>query len=384
MATNNIIKFSATASALAATLFLSACTSQVPEVIKIGVGLTLSGPHAARGQDILNGAKLAADELNRKGFKIDGRDVRIEIVSADDKNDKTTVVEAAKSLVASGVHAVIGHLSTDMTELAIPVYSEHNLPTMFTSTNKNLTSMGNGNNYRLLAHDGLQAKALGGFAFDELKCKKVALINEATSYGKGLADDASADLHRRKATIVLHHDYDAKLTDFAPLIAELKSKEADCIVAVMRDPQMIPLTTQMVANGLKHLNVLASNPSKTAKMAKADVGVKGFYVTATSVEAQEFSGSEEFIKQFKTAFGAPPMWAAHYSFDGVYAIANAAKKAKSVKPAALNAALHALDPLSPVTGTMKFTGGGERAYAAVSVYQLDGGKWDMLMRSDQW
>jgi branched-chain amino acid transport system substrate-binding protein len=119
-------------------------------------------------------------------------------------------------------------------------------------------------------------------------------------------------------------------------------------------------------------------------MAKADVGVKGFYVTATTVEAQEFSGSEDFIKQFKAAYGAPPMWAAHYSFDAVYAIANAAKKAKSVAPAALNEALHTLDPSSPVTGTMKFTGAGERAHAAISIYQLEGGKWDMLMRSDQW
>jgi branched-chain amino acid transport system substrate-binding protein len=261
MAINSITKFSALVSAVAAALFVAGCTPQVPDTIKIGVGLTLSGPHAARGQDILNGAKLAADELNRKGFKIDGREVIIVIVSADDKNDNTAVVEAAKSLVTAGAHAVIGHLSTDMTELAIPVYSERNLPTLFTSTNKKLTGMGNGNNFRLLANDALQAKALGGFAFDELKCKKVALINEATNYGKGLVDDTSADLHRRKANIVLQHEYDAKLTDFAPLIAELKGKNADCIVAVMRDPQMIPLTEQLVAHGLKHLNVVASNPS---------------------------------------------------------------------------------------------------------------------------
>jgi branched-chain amino acid transport system substrate-binding protein len=378
------VRHAAKACAIAASLLLNACTSSVPDVIKIGVGLTLSGPNAARGQDILNGAQLAVDDLNRKGFKVDGHDVRFEIISADDKNDKAVVVEAARSLVASGAHAIIGHLNTDMTELAIPVYSEKSLPTLFTSTNKNLTGMGKGNNYRLLAHDGLQARALGGFAIEELKCKRVALINEATSYGTGLADDASADLKRRNATMVLHGKYDAKLTDFAPLIAELKSKEADCVVAVMRDPQVIPLTAQMVAGGLKHLNVLASNPSKTAKMAKADVGVKGFYVTATSIEAQEFSGSGEFIKRFQAVHGAPPMWGAHYSYDAVYAIANAVKKAKSVAPDDMNKALHSLDPLSPITGTMRFTSSGERDHAVIAIYQLDGGKWEMLMRSDRW
>jgi branched-chain amino acid transport system substrate-binding protein len=383
MASRKIFHGYRVACTAAAWSVLSACSPQVPDTLKIGMGLTLSGPNAARAQDILNGAKMAADDLNRKAFKIDGKTVRIEVVSADDKDDKTAVIEAAKHLVEQGVHAVIGHTSSDMTELAIPVYSERNLPTLFTSTNKSLTSMGSGNNFRLLASDALQAKALGGFAVEELKCKKVALIHEATRYGKGLSAEANADLQRRKADVVLQRDIDPKLVDFAPLVAELKSKDVDCMVAVLRDPQMIPLAAQMTTNGLKHLSVIASNPTKTAKMAKAEVGLKGFYVTATSVEAQEFSGSEDFIKSFTAAYGAPPM-RAHYSYDAVYAIANAARKAKSVAPSALNEALHALDPLSPITGAMKFTGGGERAYAAISIYQLEGGKWDMLMRSDQW
>jgi branched-chain amino acid transport system substrate-binding protein len=93
-----------------------------PATITIGVAQPLSGPSAARGQDIVNGAKLAAADLNAAGFKVAGKPVLIEIVAVDDKADKEEAKKVAQGLVDQKVTAVIGHLSSDVTEGVIPIY----------------------------------------------------------------------------------------------------------------------------------------------------------------------------------------------------------------------------------------------------------------------
>src|SRR4051794_1967785 len=105
---------------------LSACSPRIPATITIGVAQPLSGPSAARGQDIVNGAKLAAADLNAAGFKVAGKPVTIDIVAVDDKADKEEAKKVAQGLVDHKVTAVIGHLSSDVTEGVIPVYRSGN------------------------------------------------------------------------------------------------------------------------------------------------------------------------------------------------------------------------------------------------------------------
>jgi branched-chain amino acid transport system substrate-binding protein len=106
------------------------------------VPVTLSGLNASRGQDLLNGAMLAAEELNGAQFKIRGKMVKFEIVPKDDKGDLSTVKKVAQELADDNIQTVIGHVNSQQTQLAVPIYASKNLPHLFTSTNKNRTTMG--------------------------------------------------------------------------------------------------------------------------------------------------------------------------------------------------------------------------------------------------
>jgi branched-chain amino acid transport system substrate-binding protein len=117
---------------------LSACGRASPRRSR-SAWRSLSGPSAARGQDIVNGAKLAAADLNAAGFKVAGKPVQIEIVAVDDKADKEEAKKVAQGLVDQKVTAVIGHLSSDVTEVVVPIYRSGNVPQFFTSSAAELT-----------------------------------------------------------------------------------------------------------------------------------------------------------------------------------------------------------------------------------------------------
>src|SRR4051812_19792043 len=143
---------------------LCACGPRIPDTITIGVAQPMSGPSAARGMDIVNGAKLAAAELTASKYKIAGKPVRIEIAAMDDKADKEEAKKVAHALVDQKVVAVIGHLSSDVTEAVIPIYKGGNVPQLFTSSAAELTAVSQGNAFRLIANDGLQARAIATYA----------------------------------------------------------------------------------------------------------------------------------------------------------------------------------------------------------------------------
>ena len=181
---------------LAAAALVAACGPRVPDTIKIGVAQPLSGPSAARGQDLVNGALLAAADVNASQFKVAGKQVKIEIVPMDDKADKEEAKKVARAMIDQKVVAVIGHLSSDVTEAAIPVYTSGNVPQLFTSSAADLTKLGGGNAFRLIANDDLQAQAMASFAAGSLRAGKVAIVYEDTTYGAPLAKGAGAALQQ--------------------------------------------------------------------------------------------------------------------------------------------------------------------------------------------
>ena len=169
---------------LLGTALLSGCDNS-PSTIKIGVAQPLSGNLAALGQDLLNGVKLAVDELNKEGFKIKGKPVTIEIVAMDDRSDPAEGVNIAKQMAEAGVVAVIGNLNSGVSIPAAPIYAEKNIAQLAISTNPKFTQLGLATTFRLVANDTLQAQAIGSFAANQLNATRFAVIDDSTTYGKG-------------------------------------------------------------------------------------------------------------------------------------------------------------------------------------------------------
>jgi branched-chain amino acid transport system substrate-binding protein len=362
----------------------TACGPRIPDTVKIGVAEPLSGPSAARGQDIVNGAKLAAADINASNYKIAGKPVRIEIVAMDDKANKDEAKKVAEAMIEQGVTAVIGHLSSDITEAVIPIYAKANIPELFTSTAVELTALGQGNAFRLIGNDALQARAMASFAGETLRAKKFAILYEKTAFGTPLAEGITASLAEHGKTVELSESVDTKTLDFTDFIRKLKAVRPDVFMAVIRDNQLLPLFDQMQAAGLGEIPVVSSHVAKTEKVMAAPPSVKTLYVTSSSADVAEFRGGRQFLDKFRAAYKSDPVWAAHYAYDAVYVLAGTMQRIDSTDPSTLRAKLKTIDAIAPVSVTMRFDAAGEQRYGAISVYQKVNSKWEALVRSDRW
>ncbi len=365
------------------SLLFVACGPRVPDTIKIGVAQPLSGPSAARGQDLVNGAQMAASELNAHGFKIGGKSVRIEIVAVDDKADKDEAKVVAQQLVDQSVVAVIGHLSTDVTEVAVPIYKAGNVPQLFTSSAVDVVKLAGGNGFRLIANDSLQARAIAAFVSGTMKATKIAIIREDTSYGNPLTADIVTGLTKANHKVEFNVAVSNKKTDFADLVAKLKVLQPDALIGVLRDNQLLPLFAQMSAAGLGNIPVMVPGSSKTAKLA-AGKDMANVFVSSGTLEPIEYPGGAEFLARFRAAYSSEPVWAAHYAYDAIFVLADVMRRSNSIDPAVLRSKLASIDAIAPVTITMRFTPEGEQRYGAIAIYQKRDGKWVPLTRSDRW
>lgn len=371
------------ASLVASTLLLSGCDNP-PDTIKIGVAQPLSGNLAALGQDLLNGVKLAVAEINKEGFKIKGKPVTIEIVAMDDRSDAATGKEVAQQLVDAGVVAVIGNLNSGVSIEAAPIYGAKDITQLAISTNPKFTQLGLATTYRLVANDTLQAKAIGSFAANQLNATKFAVVDDGTPYGKGLGDGAAEQLKAAKKEITIRQSFDDKTTAFDELAGKLKQGNVEVVVTTLNDFQVLALLEALKKVDYTQLSILGGDTIKTTTMLKGTDMIKGLYATSPILDAKEFVNGKQFLTKYQDAYKVEPAYGGHYTYDAMYILAGAMRRANSVQPKKITETLHTFDGYAPITGSMKWDSVGEQRYGVVGVYSARKGVWDLQLRSDRW
>ncbi|MDT8992014.1 branched-chain amino acid ABC transporter substrate-binding protein [Curvibacter sp. APW13] len=362
---------------------LTGCNS-APSTIKIGVAQPLSGPLAALGKDMLNGVELAVEELNKEGFQIKGKIVKLEVVAVDDHADAKAGVDAAKQLVDAGVSVVIGHLNSGVSIAAAPIYAEKSIPQLAISTNPKYTELGLPTTLRLVANDKLQAKAIGSFSASQFPATRYATVDDGTPYGKDLAAGAASELTKAKKEIVAQGTFDEKTVKFDEFAAKLKEAKAEALISTLSDFQLVALLEALGKIDYNRITVLGADTVKTPDMLKGAGLASSLYVTSPILEPREFPAGKAFLDRYRTKFQTVPAYAGHYSYDATFVVASAIKRAESGKPEAILQALRKIDGYAPVTGSMKWDDKGEQRYGVIGVYQARGGNWESRVRSDSW
>ena len=365
------------------SLFVAGC-DRTPDTIKIGVAQPLSGGLAALGKDLTNGVQLAINELNKEGFKLNGKVVTLEMVAMDDKANAQEGVKVAQQLVDAGVVAVIGHLNSGVSIAAAPIYAAKGIAQLAISSNPKFTELGHANALRLVANDELQARAVGSFAGGQIQGVKFAVVDDGTPYGKGLAD-AAAEKLKPKKTIALRQSFDDKTTDFTALAAKLKADGIEVLVSTLNDFQIVALIDNLIKIEYnKQITIVGTDTLKTTEMINQSSKVGAFYATSIVLEASEFAGGKAFLDAYQAAYKIAPAYGGHYTYDATHVLASAIRRANSANPAKVGEVLRKMDGYAPVTGSMKWTDKGEQRYGVVSVYKVNGSNWESIMRSDSW
>lgn len=351
-------------------------------VIKIGhVGPT-SGAIAHLGKDNENGARMAIEELNTAGVTIGGNKVTLELVAEDDAGDPKQGTAVAQKLVDSKVAGVVGHLNSGTTIPASKIYSDAGIPQISPSaTNPKYTRQGFKTAFRVVADDTQLGGTLGKYAVGTLKGKAIAVIDDRTAYGQGVAEEFIKSVEAAGGKVVAKEFTTDKATDFNSILTTIKGKKPDIVFFGGMDAVAGPMLKQMKSLGIKSKfmggdGICSTELVKLGGDAIADDQV--FCAEAGGVEGEAKAGMEEFKTKFKAKFNADVQVYAPYVYDSVKIMVAAMVKAGSSDPAKYLPVLAATTDYKGVTGPISFDEKGDVKNGALTLKTVRAGKLEVL------
>ena len=374
------VKFNVIAAA-AAVLFATGVSAQ-DMVVKIGhVGPT-SGGIAHLGKDNENGARMAIEELNAKGTTIGGKKVKFELLAEDDAGDPKQGTAVAQKLVDSKVMGVIGHLNSGTSIPASKIYSDAGIPQISPSaTNPKFTRNGYKTAFRVVADDVHLGGTLGRYAVQTLKGKSIAVIDDRTAYGQGVAEEFAKAVKAAGGSIADTQYTTDKATDFTAILTQVKSKKPDVVFFGGMDAVAGPMIRQMKQLGID-AKFMGGDGICSGELPKLAAGsmTDGQVVCAEAggVEGTQKAGMEDFYKRFKAKYNADVQVYAPYVYDALNVMVAAMVKAGSAEPAKYLPVLAKTEGYKGVTGTISFDAKGDVKNGALTLFTYKGDKREQI------
>ncbi|WP_396901692.1 branched-chain amino acid ABC transporter substrate-binding protein [Burkholderia anthina] len=377
------MKRSATCTTALLLLFMtlnvsSLANAATTEVVKLGLAGPLTGVVAHIGRDVRNGAKLAVDEANAKGLIIDGKKIDLKLEVEDDAGDPRLATQVAQKLVDDKVVAVIGHVQSGTTIPASRIYRDAGITEISPSaTNPLYTQQGFKTTFRVMATDAQQGPALAAYASRQMNAKTVAIVDDATAYGQGLADEFSRSAKALGIKILSRDASTDKTVDFKGILTKIKNENPDLIMYGGSDGAGPQLVKQAYQLGLR-ARVLSGDGMCTERFATlaGDAAAK-LTCSEAGLPIEKMPGGAEFKKKYMNAFNQKIEGFAPFSYDAVNVVIDAMKRANSTDPAKI------LDAMSStkydgVTGPISFDEKGDLKQKGISIYEYRSGTKTLL------
>jgi branched-chain amino acid transport system substrate-binding protein len=362
--------------AAAATLLAGNVMAQ-DMVVKIGHVAPVSGAQAHYGKDNENGARMAIEDLNAKGVTIGGKKVVLELVAEDDAADPKQGTAAAQKLCDAKVNGVVGHLNSGTTIPASTIYNACGIPMITPSaTNPKLTQQGYQTTFRLLANDNALGAGLALHAAVNLKLKKIAIIDDRTAYGQGVAEVFKKTAMARGIQVVDEQFTNDKATDFMAILTAIKSKAPDAVFYGGMDPQAGPMLRQMDMLGMSKLKFFGGDGICTAKLAELSGGAKslgGVVCAEGGASLEKMPGGKAWKARYDAKYPGQFQVYSPYVYDAVFVLVDAMVRAGSSDPKVYLPKLYETN-LQGVTTKVGFEPDGELKNPAMTLYVYKDGK----------
>ena len=346
--------------------------------VKIGHVAPLTGPIAHLGKDNENGARLALEEINKAGLTIDGKKVVLTLVPEDDAEDPKTATQVAQKLVDAKVVGVVGHLNSGTSIPASRIYSDAGITQVSPSaTNPDYTKQGFKTTYRLVATDAQQGPALANYVANTLKAKTVAIIDDSTQYGKGLADEFEKTVKAAGMKVVTREASNNKATDFKAILTKIKGSKPDVIMYGGMDATGGPLTKQAAELGIKARGV-GGDGMCTEKLAElAGEAVVNVTCSEAGMALSKMAQGADFQKRYKERFNSDVQIYAPFTYDAVYVLVDSMKRSNSTDPAKILAAMPDTK-MQGLVGNIAFDNKGDMKKGVITLYDFKDKKKNVL------
>jgi branched-chain amino acid transport system substrate-binding protein len=352
-------------------------TAGAQQVVKIGHVAPISGPSAHLGKDNENAARMAIDELNAKGVTLNGQKVTLQLISEDDGADPKQGTAVAQKLVDAKVNGVIGHLNSGTTVPASKIYNDAGIVQISPATTAPVyTRQHFPGAFRVVASDAKLGSTLSKYAIDTLHAKNIAIIDDRTTYGQGVADEFAKGLKKPGIKVVGREFTSATATDYTAILTSIKAKKPDLIFFGGMDSVAGPMLKQMKALGITAVFMGGDGMCTDALGRLAGDGLgegKVYCAEAGGVKGPQEKVMEDFRARYKKKFNMDVQLYAPYVYDSVMVMATAMQNAKSADPAKYLPVLKNIK-YEGVTGTIQFDANGDIKDGALTLFTYKGGK----------
>ncbi|WP_206951560.1 branched-chain amino acid ABC transporter substrate-binding protein [Trinickia acidisoli] len=361
------------------TFAMFAMTAAKAGEIKIAVAGPLTGQQANYGKDDERGVQLAVADINEKKFKIDGNAAIFMLESQDDQGDPKTGVAVAQKFADEGVKAVLGHYSSGVSIPASAIYNAAHIPEVTASaTNPALTKQGFAYVFRLTANDELMGARVAEFAVKELHLKRIAVVDDRSAYGAGVADIFVSTIKKLGATVATREYTNDQATDFIAILTKIKATHPDGILFGGYYAQAAAIGRQSRQIGLS-VPILGGDGICSVELPKLSAGALDgrAYCAQSGTPLKSLSGGNEFASRYEKTFGAAPDAYAPAYYAATTIIAEAMHRANSSNPQRYLLELRN-GTFETLIGTVKFDKNGDWLNAPVTMYKVEGNELNAL------
>lgn len=347
------------------------------QVVKIGHIGPVSGPQANYGKDDENGVRMALEDLNAKGMEIGGKKIKFEIVAEDDAADPKQGTAASQKLCDEKVAGAVTFVNSGVAIPSSKVFHDCGIP-MITgaATNPDLTKPGWSTTYRVIANDNALGAALAEYAAKTLGLKQVAVIDDRTPYGQGIASVFKRDVEKMGVKVVANEFTNDKATDFMAILTSIKAKKPQAVFYGGMYGQGGPMLRQMAQLGMNDVKFFGGDG--ICVPALADVSAKAATLAnvvcadgGSSIE--KMPGGIEWKKRYDAKYPGQFQVYSPYFYDGVMLLADAMQRANSIDPKVYIPFLQKSD-YKGVTSHIQFTANGELQHPTYTLSHFIDGK----------
>jgi branched-chain amino acid transport system substrate-binding protein len=373
-------------SALAVALALAGCSKEAPQAgkgaapsaanetveIKIGHVAPLTGGNAHLGKDNENGARLAIEEANAANIKIGGKTAKFELVAEDDQEDPKVGATVAQKLVDAKVVGVVGHLNSGTSIPASPIYNQAGIPVISGSaTNPKLTEQGFKNQFRDVGRDDQQGPAIATYIASERKPKVVAVVDDASAYGEGLANEVEKTLRAANIKVLPREKGTNKTNDWKAVLTKLRGRHPDAVFYGGMTSTAAPLIKQGRELGMKAVFSFGDGACEGEMVKLAGEATEGMLCSQAGIPVA--AASKKFLDAYKKRFNQDPIIYAPFTYDAANLLIEAMKKADSADPAKYLPELQKIS-YTGATGPISFDDKGDRKDAEITIFAIKAGK----------
>ncbi len=375
----------------AALLGLAGCSKEEPKPaapaapppaptvsVKIGIVAPLTGPQSHIGKDLENAVRLAADDANAAKIMIGGNQLKFEVMAEDDQADPKMAPVVAQKIVDAKVSAVVGHFNSGTTIPASKLYSDAGIAQISPSaTNPKYTDQGFKTAYRVVANDNQQGKVVGEYIAKDLNAKTMAIIDDRTAYGQGVADVVEKSAKDAGVKIVAREFTTDKSTDFKAILTKIRSRKPDVIFFGGIDTQAGPMLQQMKGLGIKAQFVGADGIQSSELFKLGGDAVEGTLASFPGLPIEKMGQGKSFNDKYKARFKQDVVLYAPQGYDAFNVFVDAMKRAGSTESAKLLEKLPSTD-YKGITGPIKFDDKGDIKDGPITMFKAVGGKWEAV------